>query len=138
VSEQAEQDESLEQMRLAVSELRSSQESSASQIGQIAALGEQLGKGIRGARESFSIGPRFAGALSQTRERLKAIIKEIGASSLGDGDEITAVALARFAKKYTMQEQRDIHHGVGETGSASGSSGLANQEADLDGSVVFF
>ena len=136
--EQKAQDESLERMREAVSELRSSQESSAGQIGQIAALGERLGKGIRAARESFSIGARFAAALSQTRERLKAIIIEIGASGLGDGDEVTALALARFAKKYTMQEQRDIHYGAGETGAASGSSALAAQEADMDDSVVLF
>jgi chromosome segregation ATPase len=132
------QDESLERMRAAVSELRSSQESSASQIGQIAALGERLGKGIRAARESFSIGARFAAALSQTRERLKAIGQEIALSDLGDGDEVTALALARFAKKYTMQEQRDIHYSADEPGAAGGSAALTTQEADLDDSVVFF
>ncbi len=135
VSEQTERDESLERMREAVSELRSSQESSATQIGQIAAFGERLGKGIRAAHDSFSIGARFADVLSQTRERLKAIGREIGASGLGDGDEATALALARFAQKYTMREQRDIHYGAEEAGAASGS---ANPESDLDDSVVFF
>jgi hypothetical protein len=137
-SEQEAQDESLERMREAVSELRSSQESSASQIGQIAVLGERLGKGILAAREGFSIGTRFTGVLSQTRERLKAIIKEIAASGLAGDDEVTALALARFAEKYTMQEQRDIHDGANETGLASGSNELANQESDLEGDVVFF
>jgi hypothetical protein len=125
-------------MREAVSELRASQESSASQIGQIAALGERLGKGIRSARESFSVGARFADVLGQTRERLKAIIAEIQASGFSDGDEVTARALARFAQKYTMQEQRDIHYGEGETGAASALSELTNQESDLEGDVVFF
>jgi hypothetical protein len=123
------QDESLEQMREAVSELRSSQESSASQIGQIAALGERLGKGIQAARESFSIDARFTGVLSQTRERLKEMAKEIEASGFGDGDEATALALARFAEKYTMQEQRDIHYGTDGTGA---------EKSEMDDSVVFF
>jgi uncharacterized phage infection (PIP) family protein YhgE len=136
--EQEAQDENLERMREAVSELRASQESSASQIGQIAALGERLGKGIRSARESFSVGARFADVLGQTRERLKAIIAEIQASGFSDGDEVTARALARFAQKYTMQEQRDIHYGEGETGAASALSELTNQESDLEGDVVFF
>lgn len=127
------QDETLERMRTAVAELRSSQESSASQIGEIGALGDRLCRGIKAARESFSIGARFVELVSRTRERLKAIIEQVAASGFGDGDEASALALAKFAGKYTMQEQRDIHFGAGETGAS------ANKEVEtLDDNVEFF
>jgi methyl-accepting chemotaxis protein len=110
------QNESLERMRTAVAALRSSQESSASQVSQIGTQGERLCRGIRAARASFAIGARFAEVVNRTRERLKTLIDGAPAGGGGESDEAAALALARFAGKYTMQEQRDIHLGTSASG----------------------
>jgi methyl-accepting chemotaxis protein len=127
------QDESLERMRIAVAELRSSQESTARQVAQIADLGDGLCRGIRAARAHFSIGARFAEVVGRTRERLKKVIDEIQASGFTEGDESSALALAKLAGRYTMQEQRDIHFGTGQTGATENQ-----QEQSMEDSIVFF
>jgi hypothetical protein len=97
----------LEEMRMAVGGLISSNERSFARIAQIIDRGARLGEDLSAARKGFSAGVLFAEAAA----RAQRMLKEIGPknrSSLSD-DGVEAPGLANFAMHYTMQAERDVY-----------------------------
>ena len=135
----------MEEMRTAVAELHSSSERSFGQIAQIVDSCGRLREDLSATRETFSVGPLFAEAISRARGMLQEIGKDTQAGWLRDGAEAPERGLADFARHYTMQAERDVHEGI--TKAAAGPAHVAvlieqpqlpPEEPELGDNVEFF
>ena len=115
-----------DEMRAAVLELHSSSESSFSRVAQIAALGSRLGEDVARLRSGFSAGRLFA----EVVDRACGELERIGAHASPVPEEALEAAPAQgledFAKRYTMQMERDVHAGL-----ASGSAVALSASTDV-------
>jgi hypothetical protein len=107
--DRAAQEEGLEAMRTATTQLRESQENSYRQIAEIAKRAEILCQDLAEARDGLSIGAEFAGTVNGLQNRLKATIEEMRCGLPSEKEEVLLAGLAELAARYTMQEQHDIH-----------------------------
>ena len=101
-----------EQMRQAVLELHSSSECCFSRTKQIATLASRLSDEIGSVRNGFSAGTLFDQATGRARSELERLGAEAVSVSSGDGALAPGQDMARFAKHYTMQRERDVHESV--------------------------
>jgi hypothetical protein len=102
-------DRVIEEMRRTVAELHASSESSLSRVKEIVALGARLAGDIGAVRSGFSAGTMLAG----TVDRVLSELEEIGAQAApGAAGVDPAQALEHYARTYTMQRERDVHHAV--------------------------
>ena len=99
-------------MRTAVAELHSSSERSFGQIAQIADSCGRLREDLSATRETFSVGPLFAEAISRARGMLQEIGETNQSAWPRDGTETLERGLADSAKHYTMHAERYVHEGV--------------------------
>jgi hypothetical protein len=95
------------EMRNAVAELHSSSESSFSRVNQIAILGARLAADAAAVRAGLTAAPLFAQVVNRARVELD----RIGAQA-GGTEAASAHHLARLAKHYTMQRERDVHESM--------------------------
>jgi hypothetical protein len=131
------------EMRLTISELHSTSESSFSRVNQIAQLGKQLALDIGGLRGGVSAGRLFAEVVDRVRSELEAIATEAARISPEDSGGAAAEHLEHFAKTYTMQSQRDIHESVIAGGTVAAAepavaAKVASGEGDLGDNVELF
>ena len=97
------------EMRAAVLELHSSSEASFSRVHQIAELGARLGEDIAAVRTGFSAGALFARVVDGARSELE----RLGAEAMPVLEALDAApGLESFAKRYTMQMEREVHERV--------------------------
>ncbi len=123
-------DQVIEEMRRTVGELHRSSESSFSRANEIVALGTRLGEDIGAIRSGFSAGAAFAA----TVDRVRVELEEIGAqAALAGGDR--GKALEDYAKAYTMEREREIHHAVVAGAALPASSNEAPKGASEEGSL---
>ena len=106
------QDAAQEAMRLAVAELHSSSESSFVEIAKITGRCGSLREDLSAIRQSFSVGPLFAEAVSRARGTLDGIVEETQSGFSKDDAELFEQGLADFRRHYTMQSERDVHDSV--------------------------
>jgi len=114
----------LEGMRAAVAELHSSSQHSAGQAARTTASGARLHEDLCALRQSFSVGPVFAEAVSQARGMLQELGGKYPSAPPPDGAGWLDRDLADFATHYTMQAERDVHEGV-----AKAMAGASNAAA---------
>jgi hypothetical protein len=99
----------VDEMRRSVGELHRSSECSFSRANEIMALGTRLAGDIGAIRSGFSARAVFA----ETVDRVRGELEEIGAQAAPEGSGVDrGQALEDYAKTYTMQRERDIHHAV--------------------------
>jgi methyl-accepting chemotaxis protein len=110
--ERAAQEEGLEAMRTATTQLSESQENSFKQIKEIATRAESLCQDLAEARDGLSIGAEFAATVNGLQNSLKAAIEEMRRGLPSESEEVLLAGLAELAGRYTMQEQHDIHANV--------------------------
>jgi hypothetical protein len=107
--DQAAQEEGLEAMRTATTQLGESQENSFRQIREIATRAERLCQDLAEARDGLSIGAEFRNTVNGIQNRLQAAIEEMRCGLPSENEQVLLADLAEMATRYTMQEQHDIH-----------------------------
>jgi hypothetical protein len=107
--ERAAQEEGLEAMRSATTQLRESQENSFRQITDIATRAESLCQDLAEARDGLSIGAEFAATVNGLQISLQAAIEKMRRGLPAESEEVLLAGLAELAARYTMREQHDIH-----------------------------
>ncbi len=107
--DRAAQQEGVEAMRTAATQLRESQENSFRHIREIATRAESLCQDLAEAREGLSIGVEFAHTVNGLQNGLQAAIEEMRCCLPSENEEVLLAGLAELAARYTMQEQHDIH-----------------------------
>lgn len=107
--DRAAQEEGLEAMRSATTQLRESQENSYRQITEIGKRAASLCQDLAEARAGLSIGAEFTGTVNGLQNRLKVAIAEMRCGLPSENEEVLLAGLAELAARYTMQEQHDVH-----------------------------
>ncbi len=102
----------IEKMKETVLELHSSSEVSLSRVHEIAALGARLAEDIGAVRSGFSAGALFADVVGRAVGELERIGALAGAGSSETTELARPEQLARLARNYTMQRERDVHESV--------------------------
>ncbi len=101
---------SLDGMRTAVSDLRSSSERDFAKIAQIVAHGARLHDELNATRDSFAVGVLFAASIDRARKLLKSVgEQQCESSSPSAGTDVAVSQLGSFADHYTMQAELDVH-----------------------------
>jgi hypothetical protein len=116
-----------EGMRLAVENLRSSSERGFAQVAGITARGASLREDLSATRESFSVGPIFAEAVSRARGMLLEIVAMDRSDSSRRGE--WQRDLTDWARHYTMQAERDVHEGVAPAAADAAPAAVPEQPA---------
>jgi hypothetical protein len=99
----------LDRMRIAVGELRSSQENGCQHIAEIGVPGQCLVRDLITTRTNFTLDARFSDAVTRVQRELKAAIEQSQCTCVGDASE---EALAEFVGQYTMQREVEVYEGL--------------------------
>jgi len=102
----------LDRMRMAVADLRQSDENSCRQLGDITNRGGALSQDLTATRASFSIGAHFANTVLQVQNKLAEIKEEARTVAADTGSEAVSLGMAEFVRHYTMQGEVDIYQGL--------------------------
>jgi methyl-accepting chemotaxis protein len=133
----------IEEMRVALLELHSSSACSFSRVAQIAALGSRLGEDVGTLRSGFSAGRLFAEVVHRACGELERIGAHAGAAVLEGLEAAPVGGLEDFAKRYTMQAERDVHESMAGGSLAAPSTAIDESrvpvaDGDLGDNVEFF
>jgi len=134
--------DAIHEMRAALLELHSSNECSYSRVAQIAALGSRLGEDVGALRSGFSAGRLFAEVVDRACGELERIGARAGTAPLEGIEAAPVQGLEDFAKRYTMQAERDVHEsmasGTAVASSAPDESRVPIEDGDLGDNVELF
>jgi len=127
-------------MRTTMDALQEASEGGALRLVEIAASASRLAEGIVAARDGFRAGKLFAETVPHCVTQLREIASTAETKVQTAIDTSTTAALETFARRYTMQSERDIHASVTEHHEASIPVPLlvAAGDAELGDNVELF
>jgi hypothetical protein len=131
------------EMRDAILKLHAASERSVARVMQIAGMNASLRDDIRSVRESLSVGPLFAQVVAGALDDLHRMADEASRGASRNIDPASAQNLDRFAIRYTMQAEREVHESMTQSSATSNAASLEAPrirlaESDLGDNVELF
>ena len=128
------------QMRSTMEALKQTSEDGATKLVEIAASAAKLAEGIAAARDAFHAGELFAQTVPHCVTELQQIASMAATRVHTTIDTSSSAALETFARRYTMQSERDIHASATEPYDTATPLPLlvAAGDADLGDNVELF
>lgn len=128
------------QMRSTMEALKQTSEEGATKLVEIAASAAKLAEGIAAARDAFHAGELFAQTVPHCVTQLQQIASMAATCVHTTIETSSSAALETFARRYTMQSERDIHASATEPYDAVTPLPLlvAAGDADLGDNVELF
>lgn len=137
LSGQARDDRLLNGLSEAVQQVHSSKDHSARMIEQIVQHSQLLSADMSITREGFRVGESFAEAITSAMR----ILNEVGEANRpgisGKSPEELEQGLSEFARRYTMQSERDVHNGLTGVVAAAGTDASSSGQQE-DENIEFF